>query len=220
MTFKRPVSYTGTCVIDAERDVIAYTNEEYVAARIADALNHAPSSEKQAQVIDEPTAQLLAAISVASIQNTRTSAKERIGRDSPFWTAAYDDVCKAVDREMAHRENAERLINATPSSERATLPPEVGKAFEIAKRTIKFANDRQGAVPECYSWVSLDLSRALVAVLSTPESAKRRQVGWAGLGTHAGELYVQRIRRVDEGQNDYYHHAVYVIDGSSDRRAE
>jgi hypothetical protein len=54
--------------------------------------------------LDEHTAMLLAAISTASIQNTRESAKERIGKDNPCWTQAYEDVCTAVDREMALRE--------------------------------------------------------------------------------------------------------------------
>lgn len=42
----------------------------------------------------------LAAISTASIQNTETSIKDRIGRENPYWTTAYGDVCAAVDREM------------------------------------------------------------------------------------------------------------------------
>src|SRR5574339_234979 len=43
----------------------------------------------------------LAAISSASIQNTENTVKEnRIDRSNPYWTVAYDDVCRAVDREM------------------------------------------------------------------------------------------------------------------------
>lgn len=72
------------------------------------------SSERPS--IDEPTAQLLAAISVASMQNTRESAKERIGRDSPFWTQTYADVCAAVDREMLERERADAALSASRST--------------------------------------------------------------------------------------------------------
>lgn len=59
------------------------------------------------RVVDYEVAMLLAAISTASGQNTRESAKERIGRDSPYWTQAYGDVCVAIDREMALRERGE-----------------------------------------------------------------------------------------------------------------
>lgn len=56
------------------------------------------------RTVDEHVAMLLAAISTASIQNTPASAKERIHRDSPYWTQAYGDVCTAIDREMALRD--------------------------------------------------------------------------------------------------------------------
>ena len=55
-------------------------------------------------------AMLLAAISTASGQNTRESAKDRIGRDSPYWTQAYGDVCAAIDRELALRERLEKAF--------------------------------------------------------------------------------------------------------------
>jgi len=47
----------------------------------------------------------LAGISTASFQNTRESTKERITKDNPYWTAAYDDVCRTVDREINLRES-------------------------------------------------------------------------------------------------------------------
>lgn len=48
-----------------------------------------------------------AACMTAAFQNTRDSAKERIGRDNPYWTQAYQDVCDAVDREIEWRERAQ-----------------------------------------------------------------------------------------------------------------
>lgn len=42
----------------------------------------------------------LAAISTATVQNTPSSIVDRIGRDNPYWTVAYMDVCRAIDREM------------------------------------------------------------------------------------------------------------------------
>lgn len=47
----------------------------------------------------------LAAISTASVQNTDSTVKDRIPRDNPYWTQAYEDVCVAVNREMMHRKN-------------------------------------------------------------------------------------------------------------------
>lgn len=41
------------------------------------------------------------------------------------------------------------------------------------------------------------------------------QVGWAKLGMLAGAHYVQGVRNVFEGQNDYYSHALYVLDTMS-----
>lgn len=51
----------------------------------------------------------LAAISTASIQNTRLTIKDRITKENPYWTVAYGDVCNAVDREMNHRQNLEKM---------------------------------------------------------------------------------------------------------------
>jgi hypothetical protein len=51
----------------------------------------------------------LAAVMTASIQNTESTVKYRIGRDSPYWTQAYADVCVAIDREMTHRAKVEEL---------------------------------------------------------------------------------------------------------------
>lgn len=73
------------------------------AAKIQQAL----SARSETRQIDEHTALQLAAISVASIQNTRDTAKQRIGKDSPYWTQTYEDVCTAVEREMRERERAE-----------------------------------------------------------------------------------------------------------------
>lgn len=51
----------------------------------------------------------LAAISTASIQNTETTVKDRIDKDSPYCTTAYLDVCRAVDREMKQRVELEEV---------------------------------------------------------------------------------------------------------------
>ena len=54
----------------------------------------------------------LAACGVAAIQNTRITIKDRIKSDSPYWSASYSDVCRAVDREIALREKLELVESA------------------------------------------------------------------------------------------------------------
>lgn len=51
----------------------------------------------------------MAACMTATFQNTAESAKERIGKDHPCWTQAYADVCAAVDREIALRDELAAL---------------------------------------------------------------------------------------------------------------
>lgn len=62
-----------------------------------------------APVETELEAMRLAAISTATIQNTIGSKAERIGRNNPYWTQAYEDVCVAVDREIKHRDEAAHM---------------------------------------------------------------------------------------------------------------
>lgn len=50
----------------------------------------------------------VAACGVAAMQNTRTSADMRMKRDEWAWSDSYYEVCRAVDREIAERERAER----------------------------------------------------------------------------------------------------------------
>lgn len=53
----------------------------------------------------------LAACGVAAMANTEeTQAKQRIGRDNPYWSASYGDVCDAVDREMKLRDRVSELV--------------------------------------------------------------------------------------------------------------
>lgn len=49
----------------------------------------------------------LAAIMTASIQNTESTIKDRIGSEHPYCTVAYQDVCRAIDREIRERTRAE-----------------------------------------------------------------------------------------------------------------
>jgi hypothetical protein len=51
----------------------------------------------------------LAACGVAVNQNTRDSIKDRISVGDYGHSASYDDVCKAVDREIKYREALKKL---------------------------------------------------------------------------------------------------------------
>ena len=52
----------------------------------------------------------LAGCGVAAMQNTADSREHRIEKGAYGWSASYADVCSAVDREIALREENERLL--------------------------------------------------------------------------------------------------------------
>ena len=52
----------------------------------------------------------LAGCGVAAMANTDETVKQRIGRDSPYWSASYGDVCDAVDREMKLRSKLSEVL--------------------------------------------------------------------------------------------------------------
>lgn len=51
----------------------------------------------------------LAGCGVAAMTNTASTAAARITKDNPYWSASYGDVCAAVDREVALREENEKM---------------------------------------------------------------------------------------------------------------
>ena len=51
----------------------------------------------------------LAGVSTASIQNTEASVKGRITSENPYYTTAYADTCRAIDREMKLRQQLTEL---------------------------------------------------------------------------------------------------------------
>lgn len=52
----------------------------------------------------------LAACSTAALGNTEESKELRIGKENPYWTPAYQDVCGAVDREIQYRSALEEIV--------------------------------------------------------------------------------------------------------------
>jgi hypothetical protein len=69
----------------------------------------------------------LVACMTASIQNTETSKAERLAPEHPYWSVAYSDVCRAVDREMAHREKL--AAQPAPSGWQHRIERLVSEAF-------------------------------------------------------------------------------------------
>lgn len=57
----------------------------------------------------------LAACTTAALLNTRETMAERITADNPYYSAAYADVCRAVDREVEYRE---KLADVARDAER------------------------------------------------------------------------------------------------------
>ena len=53
------------------------------------------------------------------------------------------------------------------------------------------------------------LCKAMLAA-APAQSVSEEQVGWALIGTWAGKHYVCEVRRVDEGQSERLHHAIYL----------
>lgn len=121
-------------------------------------LARAERAEKAAEETRELAIMQLAGISTATIQNTETTIKDRIGRDNPYWTVAYGDVCVAVDREMRERARAERAEAACAEMRNAnsrTWPWVLGFALEMERKLSKnrHKGDREGWVDESSDWL-------------------------------------------------------------------
>lgn len=71
----------------------------------------------------------LAACGVAAMQNTEESATQRIDKLSPYWSASYGDVCRAVDSEMCSR-----AALASKDAEMAELRALLEEARELIYR--------------------------------------------------------------------------------------
>jgi len=80
-----------------------WPGDDIAAVKFQQAIDAAMAEERELRIMQ------LAAISTAAIQNTETTIKDRIGSDNPYYSTAYVDTCRAVDREMEHRAEIERL---------------------------------------------------------------------------------------------------------------
>ena len=114
-----------------EHGLMLVDSEIVEICRIADQLNGQTIARLQ-----ELSSLQLAGISTASIQNTDATVKDRITRENPYWTQAYGDVCRAVDREMQQRQECDRLGKITLIQQRQieALVAARDEAQLIAKR--------------------------------------------------------------------------------------
>jgi len=120
-------SCPGRWVLASDHDrLVAELRAELAAkdARIAD--------------VEELSVMRLAACSTASLQNTATSRQERIARESPYWSAAYEDICRAVDREMGLRAEIARLTETVAVCEPSARNwPTLLKRAEAAEAQVR-----------------------------------------------------------------------------------
>jgi hypothetical protein len=70
----------------------AYSERDRLAARVAEL--EADCEKLRVQ---------LAACGVAALENADDRLSKRITPENPYWSASYEDVCTAVDREVSHR---------------------------------------------------------------------------------------------------------------------
>lgn len=68
---------------------------------------------EELRLLEERGQMQLVAISTAAQQNTDTTAKEgRIESSNPYYTTAYYDVCRLVDREIKERTKSGKILDA------------------------------------------------------------------------------------------------------------
>lgn len=119
MTTPREKS-VGEAAEKYQKDNHTYDTEDFIAgARWADA-NPIPCAkceklqEKLDDLEDKHRLQM-GAISIAALANTpESSIQQRIEKENPYWTLAYQDVCDAVCREMELRSKLEMRKDRCP----------------------------------------------------------------------------------------------------------
>jgi hypothetical protein len=73
----------------------------------------AAAKQASAEAADTAVMKLVACDVAAGANTPETAAGRRcIDKDHPLWSPAFEAVCRAVDREMAHRDHLERLTKA------------------------------------------------------------------------------------------------------------
>ena len=186
---------------------------------------------------DEPKDLAEANEIIRHLRNELASVAVAVGRSTEDgfdvdWFGLSDDVRSLRSSEALTVPDDERIVRGlsylkhhAASSEGAraayyyidTLRTQVERLKEqlSAAPAARFPCDRCDSSFGCF-----DGTNACFKTPFYPESAtpcKTVQVGWAKLGTWSGQRYIQEVRRVDEGQNERYHHPVFI---ATDRRTE
>lgn len=81
----------------------AWFESNKLMPQIAAHLSAAEKERDELKIELEKERMRLAGAGVAAMLNTEDAKVNRIGRDSPYWSASYGDVCDAVDREISLR---------------------------------------------------------------------------------------------------------------------
>lgn len=113
----------------------------------------------------------LAGCSTAAIQNTPTSVRERIQPGHPYYSAAYGDVCRAVDREMQHRDTVQAL---QAQLECMVAPEERDQWRREAQRLAVERAYVQGVFTDAGVEVGPDLGEAARAISDLLSEAQQR----------------------------------------------
>ncbi len=94
-----PIDPQGWTLIPCENDFALREQKAFIAGHQA---SEAEWKIERRQLKDwlDADRMRLTACGVAAGQNTETTVKARLGRDSLYYSASYSDVCGAIDREM------------------------------------------------------------------------------------------------------------------------
>lgn len=113
----------------------------------------------------------LAGISTATLQNTVASSADRIPKDNPYWTIAYGDVCKAVDREIAQRVRAE-AAEADSARHKRNEELQMERAIKAEARVKELEREAADSAEE-WAFCGLGVGSAAAAAMKHMEILKK-----------------------------------------------
>lgn len=86
---------------------------------------------------------------VAAMQNTERSKAGRITKDSPYWSASYGDVCRAVDAEIEARENYQRACETITRMHAASVGEITGPIRGVVEDVADVKSKLDSSLAEC-----------------------------------------------------------------------
>jgi len=136
------------------------------------------SHAREKELREEHTMQLVA-IMTATFQNTESTIKDRIEKGNTYWTVAYSDVCRAIDREMERRSERDTLTQQLSAAREALQHvKEFYEGGDINSTECRCYKDPEGHCPYC-SMITREVKVVDKALLSlaTPPHHKREEEG-------------------------------------------